>query len=300
MADVPSPKETLEVAAAMRANFVGGNLVPILSEPEEKEANITAGPGMVKAVPSIAVLHERRGPPLPPPCRVQPQPLTNVDRTMQRFLRYSPPISVVGMVDDGIAWPLQDGGWAFQFPNMPVHMDLEGRIDMGYAVARPILRIQGPNGNIRQPSYYGPVGSLVYETLTGTVNKVGDTVVYHWCEPNVIVSVTPVGMSYYDDRGLTYRGVNGAAHYAAAGDVIYEGVGGVTRQFPDGAVAHLTSSGVLYQHPDGSMAYTHPPESEPHTIEPLANLGGDPFPGKALTSADVYVLSEPGRNSTSP
>jgi len=136
-------------------------------------------------------------------------------------------------------------------------------------------------------------GDLTYQQPTGTMHQEGDTLVYHWCNPNVIVYQTPAGFVYYDDMGMTYRSFGkDVTHYTWSGQVLYQGAGGITRQDPDGSVTHWTDAGAVYRHADGSVSYTPVGESTSQSLS-VSELGPDPFPGKLLTTEDVMNMTEP-------
>lgn len=135
----------------------------------------------------------------------------------------------------------------------------------------------------------GVDGDLVYHTPSGTMHQHGDTVIYHYCEPNTIVYHTPSGLVYYTNEGMTYRGSAGLAHFSREGDVDYQGVGGITRQDPNGVVTHWTNSGTIRYDHDGSIMYTPVGEAQPHAVSP-DTLGPDPFPGPPLTNDQLEGL----------
>jgi len=141
-------------------------------------------------------------------------------------------------------------------------------------------------------------GHVIYHRPAGTIHQAGDTLIYHWCNPNVIVYRTPAGIVYYDTDGMTYRG-HGVAHYAPNGEILYQGVGGVTRLYPNGAVTHWTSSGAIYRHADGTAFYTPTGDSQPQVL-PTDGLGADPFPGPPLTMEQVLELASKATLPTLP
>lgn len=243
------------------------------------------------------------GPPPPPPCAAPPRELTSGDVRMG--LAPFKPTGAVGNAskkqDGAFVWRLRDGGWAFQYPDMLAHVEKDGRTVMAWAKQRYAVEMR-PDG----VSYHkgGTVvhramnGSVVFHYPTGTIHQEGNTVIYHWCFPNLIIYHTPNGIVYYDNDGMTYRG-NGIAHYAPSGDVLYQGIGGITHLFPNGAITHWTKSGAIFQHPDGVTYYTPVGESEPRVL-PVEDLGRDPFPGPPLTMEQVLDLARQAGPPTLP
>lgn len=241
------------------------------------------------------------GPPRPPACAAAPAELNN-ERVLTALAPNKPEGAADGPVhirDGGLAWPLQDGGWAFQYPKMALRMDKGGqnlRAAWAGDGAAPAYAVE-----YNENGYHYHVGStvvsheangdLVYHQPTGTVRQEGDLLTYHWCDPNVIVYQTPSGVVYYDDDGITYQGDSGVAHYASNGDVRYQGEGGVTEQNPDGSVTHWTHFGAVFNHVDGTMAYTPTGQSEAHVLSPV-ELGPDPFPGPPLTMDQAAALAD--------
>jgi hypothetical protein len=234
------------------------------------------------------------GPPPPPPCAAPPWNLTSADVRMA--LAPFKPRGAIGramkMQDGGIIWKLENGGWAFQYTNMAARVEGSKTImawaKMNYAVEMDEDGVSYHLGDT--VVHRGVDGSLVYQRPTGTVHHVGDTLIYHWCSPNVVVYQTPSGIMYYDKDGMTYRGA-GIAHYSPTGDVLYEGPSGITHMFPNGAVTHWTSSGAIYRHPDGTFLYTPTGESTPHALT-ADQLGPDPFPGPPLSVEQVLKYAD--------
>jgi len=234
------------------------------------------------------------GPPPPPPCAAPPWNLTSADVRMA-LVPFKPRGAVgraMKMHDGGIIWKLENGGWAFQYPNMAARVvgskTVMAWAKMNYAVEMDEDGVSYHLGDT--VVHRGVDGSLVYQRPTGTVHHVGDTLIYHWCNPNVVVYQTPSGIMYYDKDGMTYRGA-GIAHYSPTGDVLYEGPSGITRMFPNGAVTHWTSSGAIYRHPDGTFLYTPTGESTPHALT-ADQLGPDPFPGPPLSVEQVLKYAD--------
>merc|ERR1719428_138266 len=207
--------------------------------------------------------------------------------------RYTQPASTA---DGGSAWPLKDGGWAFQYPDMAVRMSDDGNTRIVWA--KPAYAVEYDDSGISYHVGDNVVhrdvnGDITYHQPTGTMHQEGSTLVYHWCNPNVIVYQTPAGFVYYDDMGMTYRSYGkDVTHYTWSGEVLYQGAGGVTRQGTDGTVTHWTDAGAVYRHSDGSVYYTPIGESESKTLS-MSELGPDPFAGKELTTEDVMRMSEP-------
>jgi len=234
------------------------------------------------------------GPPPPPPCGAPPWNLTSADVRMS-LVPFKPRGAVgraMKLRDGGIIWKLENGGWAFQYPNMAARIvgskTVMAWARMNYAVEMDEDGVSYHLGDT--VVHRGVDGSLVYQRPTGTVHHVGDTLIYHWCNPNVVVYQTPSGVMYYDKDGMTYRGA-GVAHYSTTGDVLYEGPSGITHMFPNGAVTHWTSSGAIYRHPDGTFRYTPTGESTPHALT-ADQLGPDPFPGPPLSVEQVLKYAD--------
>jgi len=235
--------------------------------------------------------------PRPPPCAPPPANLTHGDVRMV-LAPFRPPGAVgaaVATKDGGKAWPLDDGGWAFQYPDMAVRMGLDGSTRIvwnktPYSIEYDESGISYHSGDT--VVHKDANGDVMYHQPTGTMHQEGSTIVYHWCTPNVIIYQTPSGIIYYDDKGMTYRGRSGTVHYGATGQVLYQGLGGITKQNPDGSLTHWTDSGVIYRHEDSSLTYTPIGKNESEPL-PLAPLGTDPFPGPALSMQQVLEMSRP-------
>lgn len=193
----------------------------------------------------------------------------------------------------GHAWRLEDGGWAFQYPTMAARVAHDGMTNLAWSKPEYAVEVD-PEG----VSYHAGDtvvrrdvgGGITFQRPGGTAHQEGETIIYHWCKPNLIVYQTPNSLVYYDDQGMTYRGNDGIAHYARNGEVLYQGVGGITLQRPGGEITHWTNSGVIYRHRDGSLTYTPVGETESKAMDPKA-LGSDPFPGPPLTIEDVDALA---------
>lgn len=193
---------------------------------------------------------------------------------------------------EGLIWQLTDGGWAFQYPNMSARVEAGGRVEIAwtdpeYSVAVDADSVSYHAGNT--VVHRDVNGNVIYHQPSGTMHRQGDEVIYHWCNPNVIVYQTPDGIIYYDDQGITYRGKSDLAHYSAMGEVLYQGIGGITYQKPDGSVTHWTESGVIYSHTDGVVTYTPVGESEPQVLSSGA-LPAEAFPGPPLTATEVLEM----------
>jgi hypothetical protein len=237
--------------------------------------------------------------PRPPACAAAPKKLTKGDVAMALapFKPAGAQGKAVKTKDGGSAWPLQDGGWAFQYPDMAVRMQQDGATKIVWN--KPAYAVEYDESGI---SYHvgdnvvhrDTNGDLTYQQPTGTMHQEGQTLVYHWCNPNVIVYETPNGLVYYDDLGMTYRSLGkDITHYTWSGDVLYQGAGGVTRQSVDGTVTHWTDAGAVFRHPDGSVSYTPLGErtSQPLSVSDMA--AESPFLGKTLTAEDVMQMSVP-------
>lgn len=223
------------------------------------------------------------GPPPPPLCASPPpEPVAGkkVRMSMAPFQH-----SEADGKGGGFAWPLADGSWAFQYPNMVLRVSKNGATRIAWApAANPA--VTGTR------THKEPNGDVVYYDPTGTFHRVEDTLIYHWCTPNVVVYQTPNGLVYHDATGMTYSG-RGVAHYSQNGEVLYQGEDGVTLQRPNGEVVHWTNSGVIYRHANGITTYTAVGESEPRLLENEA-LGPDPYPGPPLSKQELLRLARLG------
>lgn len=243
--------------------------------------------------------------PKPPKCAAAPPAMNKGDVAMA-LAPFKPPGARgngVKTQDGGKAWPLQDGGWAFQYPDMALRMAEDGSTRIVWS--KPAYSVEYDESGISYHVGQNVVhrdtnGDLTYQQPTGTMHQEGDTLVYHWCNPNVIVYQTPDGFVYYDDMGMTYRSFGkDVTHYTWSGEVLYQGAGGVTRQGTDGTVTHWTDAGAVYRHPDGSVTYTPIGESASQSLS-VSDLGPDPFPGPELTTDDVMRLSVPAAVAPAP
>lgn len=279
---------TLNVPAAAGAAGAAGapaqestTIWPMLTTP-----TTTSNPMMDAVAP-------RLGPPKPQACPEAPPVLTH-DDVLKVSAPFKPPMAGFDSQpyrakDNSTIWPLMDGGWAFQYPDMYAHVDKNGKLEVAwgeaeYAVAMEDDRVSYHSKNmaVHKDAY----GTVVFHQPKGTIHQRGEETIYHWCEPNIIIYQTPSGVVYYDDQGMTFRGQSDLAHYAANGDVIYQGVGGITYQKHDGSVTHWTEAGALYRHLDGSLSYTPVGESKSLPMEASA-LPPDPFPGPPMTAEQV-------------
>lgn len=241
----------------------------------------------------------RLGPPLPPQCAPEPPELKNehVETALAPNRPENSKPNPVALKDGGLAWPLNDGGWAFQYPTTALRMDSEGNLRAAWKgeAGAPAYAVQ-----YNEYGYEYHIGStvvsheangdLVYHQPSGTVRQEGDLITYHWCDPNVIVYQTPSGVVFYDDNGMTYKGEAGIAQYQADGNVLYQGLGGVTQQKPDGSVIHWTKEGVVYHRPDGSMGYTFTGSNKTELLMPV-DLPPEPYPGPPLTADQVIAMA---------
>jgi len=243
--------------------------------------------------------------PKPPKCAAAPPQMTKGEVRMA-LAPFRPPGArgkAVKTKDGGSAWPLQDGGWAFQYPDMALRMQEDGSTRIVWS--KPAYSVEYDESGIsyhvgRNVVHRDTNGDLTYQQPTGTMHQEGDTLVYHWCNPNVIVYQTPAGFVYYDDMGMTYRSFGkDVTHYTWSGEVLYQGAGGVTSQSTDGSVTHWTDAGAVYRHKDGSVTYTPVGESTSETLS-VSDLGPDPFPGAALTTQDVMTISVPAAPAAAP
>lgn len=237
--------------------------------------------------------------PKPPKCAGAPPKMSHADVRMA-LAPFKPPGAKsqrgVRTHDGGTAWPLEDGGWAFQYPDMALRMEQDGSTRIVWS--KPAYSVEYDESGIsyhvgQNVVHRGANGDLTYQQPTGTMHQEGDTLVYHWCNPNVIVYQTPAGFVYYDDMGMTYRSFGkDVTHYTWSGEVLYQGAGGVTSQSTDGTVTHWTDAGAVYRHKDGSVFYTPVGDSKVLPLS-VSELGPDPFAGKELTTEDVMRMSEP-------
>lgn len=257
--------------------------------PAPAPAPVTAAIGDKPTLPP-----PRRGPPKPPVCAPEPHQLQKADVQMS-MLPFRPKGAVGearSMPDGGTAWKLENGGWSFQYPDMAARLEPNGQSRMAWPDKKYAIETSPEGVSYHKDStviHRGVDGDLVYHTPSGTMHQHGDTVIYHYCEPNTIVYHTPSGLVYYTNEGMTYRGSAGLAHFSREGDVDYQGVGGITRQDPNGVVTHWTNSGTIRYDHDGSIMYTPVGEAQPHAVSP-DTLGPDPFPGPPLTNDQLEGL----------
>jgi len=234
----------------------------------------------------------------PPKCGAAPPKITKGEVAMALAPFRPPGASHKAVItkDGGKAWPLEDGGWAFQYPDMALRMQADGATRIVWE--KPAYSVEydesGISYHVGQSVVHRDTnGDVTYQQPTGTMHQEGSTLVYHWCNPNVIVYQTPSGFVYYDDLGMTYRSFGqDVTHYTWSGEVLYQGAGGVTSQRPDGTVTHWTDAGAVFRHPDGSVTYTPVGESASQTLS-VGDLGPDPFPGKALSTVDLMGMTVP-------
>jgi len=264
------------------------------------------------AAPAASRTGPRLGPPPPPACPKMPPYLE--DEAVKAVLGKTesapapapaaeaidigkPPVA---LNDGGAAWPLPDGGWAFKYPTVAIHVTKDGTARMAWA---PTNKTGGLAYSMEvaegKTSYHvgssvihaEANGDLVYQAPTGTMHREGSVLVYHWCHPNLVVYQTPAGVVYYDDQGITYQGLSGTSHFSSYGDVLYQGVGGVSHRLADGSVIHWTEAGAVYSNATGELSYTPVGEAQARPL--LArDLGPDPFPGRPLTAKDVMAMVE--------
>jgi hypothetical protein len=268
-----------------------------------KTGNMTAIPPKVQivteALPTTTVTtttQPQRRLPKPPQCAGPPPNVSQSDVRMALAPFKPPGARGSGMKTDdgGTAWPLEDGGWAFQYSDMAVRMASDGSTRIVWA--KPAYAVDYDESGISYHVGQNVVhretnGDLTYQQPTGTMHQEGNTLVYHWCNPNVLVYQTPDGFVYYDDLGMTYRSLGkDITHYTWSGEVLYQGAGGITKQATDGSVTHWTDAGAVYRHPDGSLTYTAIGESQSQALA-VSELGPEPYPGPELTMDDVFKLS---------
>lgn len=288
------PKALADRAAELAAKAIDGIFPGLLKPAAAGPAPAAAAAAAPGPAPAMA-RPPRQGPPRPPACAVPPRELKAADAQMAL-----PPFRPAGATgdpkraEDGASvWKLTDGGWAFQYDDMAARIGGDNVISVAWPEQQYAVRMDedGISYHKGQTVIHRSVdGDLVYHQPTGTIHQEGDTVIYHWCNPNLVVYHTPSGIIYYDNDGMTYRGNGGIAHYARDGDLVYQGVGGVTRHAVDGTVTHWTDSGAIFQHPDGTLTYTPVGEKESYPLSPDV-LGADPFPGPPLTEAQVLALA---------
>lgn len=216
-------------------------------------------------------------------------PYKPTDRTCEQAIK---------LKDGGLAWPLTSGGWYFQYPDMILRMRKDGATSIRWTNP-PYAVDYDANGIVyytgRSKVHRTVNNDVLYQDPSGTVRQEGNSLIYHWCEPNAIVFQSPFGTAYYDDGGVTFRSSTGTdvSHYAATGEVLYQGVGGITSHETSGNVTHWTREGAIYQHANGEVTYTPVGETRSRTLE-TGELGPDPFPGKPLTANDMPSLNMEG------
>lgn len=213
---------------------------------------------------------------------------------LEPFTPYGAVGDKIVLSDGGIVWALESGGWAFQYPNMALRVTDGGHTQIAWANPQYAMEFNKEHISYKIKDtaiHRSTEGGLVYHSPIGTIHQKGETLIYHWCEPNFVVYQSPSGIVYYGDDGMTYRGIGGIAHYARNGEMFYQGVGGITQQNPDGALMHWTNAGVLYRLTDGTLLYTAVGESTPKELDPSA-LGPDPFPGGPLSAKEVRELAK--------
>merc|ERR1719162_640250 len=134
------------------------------------------------------------------------------------------------MADGGLAWPLKNDGWYFQYPDMILRKLKNGMTnirwtDPPYAVDYDANGITYYTG--RSKVHRTINNDVMFQDPSGIVRQEGDSIIYHWCNPNAVVYQTPIGTAYYDDGGITFRSGSGldVSHYAATGEVLYQGTG---------------------------------------------------------------------------
>mmetsp|Transcript_99437 Transcript_99437/g.186828 ORF Transcript_99437/g.186828 Transcript_99437/m.186828 type:complete len:451 (+) Transcript_99437:92-1444(+) len=237
--------------------------------------------------------------PKPPACPAPLPELTNNDLGLA-LAPYKPADrtseKAIKLRDGGLAWPLRNKGWYFQYPDMVLRMRKDGSTSIRWT--NPLYAVDyDANGIVyytgRSKVHRTISNDVLYQDPSGTVREEGDSLIYHWCAPNAIVYQTPVGTAYYDDGGVTFRSGTGTdvTHYAATGEVLYQGAGGITRHDVDGNVTHWTRAGAIFQHANGNLTYTPTGETAPRPLDTGA-LGPDPFPGPALTADDLPAASQ--------
>lgn len=256
-------------------------------------------PQMSTPSPLPATPLVRKVPP-PPQCAAPPPPLEHehVAISLPPFKPQGAKGKAVATKDGGKAWPLEGGGWAFQYPDMAVRMEDGGSTQIVWA--EPAYSVEYDESGISyhvgsSVVHHDINGDVMYQQPTGTVHQEGNTLVYHWCNPNVLVYQTPFGIMYYDDGGITYRSASGdhLTHLTAYGEALYQGAGGVSRQGPDGTLTHWTNAGAVFRHADGTFSYTPVGETNPEPLD-MSALGPDPFPGPPMTSEQVLEMAMRG------
>lgn len=199
----------------------------------------------------------------------------------------------VALPDGGKAWKLGDGGWAFQYEHMAIRVDKMGTARMEWK--DPAYKIHYDDSSVTYHAgdevVHQDEAGVIIHNPSGTVHAEGNVIIYHWCEPSMIVYETPAGTIYHDATGLSYQGRSGTIHYSQ-GEVLYQGIGGISQQKPDGSVTHWTPSGAIFRHPDGTLFYTPTGETEAHALSP-GELGPDPFPGPPLSVDELMRMTDP-------
>lgn len=253
------------------------------------------------APPEATLPGPRLGPPLPPPCPVAPPSVSETD-VRKKLAPFRPPGAADGSFQgrqsyededkNATIWPMQDGGWGFQYPDMYARVHPGGQVEVSWANGKYSVAMEDDRVGYHSQDtvvHSDVYGSLIYHQPSGTMHQRGDEVIYHWCTPNVIIYTTPSGVVYYDEQGMTFRGPGDLAHYAANGDMLYQGEGGITYQRHTGELTHWTEAGAIYRHLNGSLSYTAAGESQPQPLQQSA-LGPDPFPGPPLSVQQVVDM----------
>lgn len=237
------------------------------------------------------------GPPSPPKCPPSPPRRTNVGNAFAPNRPQGAVGESVRLHDGGLLWPLEDGGWAFQYDDVAVHMDSTGagasivwRNETAYFVEYDQDHLVYHTGD--RAVHQKTNGATVFHQPSGTVHQEDNVLIYHWCHPNVVVYQTPSGVTYHDDTGITYQGLSGIVHYAMDGSVKYHGVGGVTFDDPFGRITHWTPSGIVYYSPGQTTYFTEVGHCDSKVL-PLVPLGEEPFPGAPLTEDEILALTSP-------
>lgn len=242
--------------AVRRGLFLRGDRV--------QSASVAAGPAPAAATPWPPLI----GPPLPPPCPLKP---AGPDPRVVSAGDFKPPDAVteVHLKNGGTAFQLHDGGWMYRYPKVAIRQaGNKTRLDFAeppYTVeySPETTVFHDTAGTITQ----GIAGDVTYHQASGTIHQDPTSVIYHYCDPNVVIHHTSSGVIYHDESGVSFHGQSGVTHVAKDGTVSYQGEGGVTRQEADGTVTHWTEFGVIKNQPNGNLWFTPKGQKVPKLLK---------------------------------
>lgn len=214
------------------------------------------------------------GPPLPPPCPLEPT-VPDVSAATAGAFNPADAVAEVHLQNGGTAFQLKGGGWMYRYPKVAIRQEgNKTRLDF----AEPPYTVEyGPEKTVFHDAE-GTItqsidGGVTHHQASGTVHQDATSVIYHYCDPNVVIHHTSTGVIYHDANGVSFHGESGVTHQSHDGTVSYQGPGGVTRQEPDGTVTHWTEFGVVKNEPNGNLWYTKKGDSVPkllrnHRLQP--------------------------------